>query len=804
MAGSDESTANKHAFDEDGHEDPENHDDSHQGSSRKRQRVRLSCLECRRRKLSCSRELPCDRCVKSGTPERCTYESKPSAVATHSILSAGKNSFAPPENAAVSFGQESRRSTGNTPPVTTTVLKDAARDHERIRKLELEVAQLRNALSKQSSMDGTTIVASPSTTKDASKDTPPGLNIHAFIEGGGCEAKNRKKAATFKNRYFGPHNVWSSLKELSGISCFMKETADEWLKPLNIHKKDRAKRKEDRERKFAEPDLTLETLLPSKAETDTLIGVYLDQFEQLYRILHVPTFKKEYETFWDPAQTRTASFTTLVLSMISVSCCLDMQSSNRFVGVKSSAFQLVENWVLACDTWLNKQSYKHRRLIHYQIMCLLYLAKRVNVIKKKRFWTEAGDLVRIAMTVGLHQDPDTMSPDISPYNKEMRRRIWSTMVEFDIQASFDIGAPTLLSQIHNDTDAPRNIDDDTFDMESLELPMSRPRTEYTDSSYAHFSRQSLPLRLELNKILTGPPIDLEWDQILQYSDMITKEIDALPAWDTDVDQGAGDHHRPQLAQTLLHLQLRQYQIPLHQPFVKLRKSHSRYQTAELIYYTASRDIVLMHDHLCKQGIRALYFLREDSINATVNLCNVALHQPRGSTSLINASHKETLRLIEKCIALKEDKILRCGNHDAWGYSSLCASYGMLEIHLGVKTQEAAKAAAAERFIALHYKLLSHQVPLGGQQQPQADMPNLAPDQITGAQSSSSYATSTPTAAAQLGSAPLPRVGLPLSLPWLQPQPDASQLMVPNPDLNFDLLGSDLNELWGDFTGTDFF
>lgn len=39
---------------------------------RKRQRVRLSCLECRRRKLSCSRELPCDRCIKSGTPDKCS------------------------------------------------------------------------------------------------------------------------------------------------------------------------------------------------------------------------------------------------------------------------------------------------------------------------------------------------------------------------------------------------------------------------------------------------------------------------------------------------------------------------------------------------------------------------------------------------------------------------------------------------------------------------------------------------------------------------------------------------------------
>jgi hypothetical protein len=70
---------------------------------------------------------------------------------------------------------------------------------------------------------------------------------------------------------------------------------------------------------------------------------------------------------------------------------------------------------------------------------------------------------------------------------------------------------------------------------------------------------------------------------------------------------------------------------------------------------------------------------------------------------------ETMKLIEKCIALKEDRVLRCGNNDPWGYSSMCAVLGLLETHLGIKTSEAAKASAAERFISLHYKLLAYQV-----------------------------------------------------------------------------------------------
>lgn len=72
--------------------------------------------------------------------------------------------------------------------------------------------------------------------------------------------------------------------------------------------------------------------------------------------------------------------------------------------------------------------------------------------------------------------------------------------------------------------------------------------------------------------------------------------------------------------------------------------------------------------------------------------------------------QETLRLIERCIILKEDRVLRCGNNDPWGYSSMCAAMGLLETHMGIKSAEAAKASAAERFISLHYKLLAFQIP----------------------------------------------------------------------------------------------
>ncbi len=97
-----------------------------------------------------------------------------------------------------------------------------------------------------------------------------------------------------------------------------------------------------------------------------------------------------------------------------------------------------------------------------------------------------------------------------------------------------------------------------------------------------------------------------------------------------------------------------------------------------------------------------------------------------------SSASETLKLVEKCITMKEDRILRSSSNDPVGYFSICAALGLLETHLGIKTPEAAKASSAERFIGLHYKLLAYQVPPFASQQTQtADDAVAASSQPTG-------------------------------------------------------------------------
>ncbi|KAL7799754.1 hypothetical protein V8C37DRAFT_365349 [Trichoderma ceciliae] len=772
---------------------------SDQPPARKRQRVRLSCLECRRRKLSCDRGFPCERCIKSGTPDRCSYESRNGEVVNAS-------SGIPP-----SFAQLDSRRFGIGDAVSGFSPRDselARQDHDRIRRLELEITQLKTLLSRPgaASLDGSTVVGtnSPSTQKDEGAgdgEARPRAEEQEIIEKSGMAGENGElrffRGKGFRTRYFGPHNASMAFVELTGLCPFMRETADEWLRPVILHdRKDRKRRQEERETVFEQSDPDLEALLPMKDEADALISVYLEQFEQIHRIVHVPTFRKEYTDFWKPgSKQRYAAFTALVLSMMAVASCVHTHESLKFIGMMSNARHWAERWIGACDAWSANQSQKHRRLIHYQVACLLYLGKRVNTIKKKRFWTSSGMLIRDGIAVGLHREPSHMANKITVYNQEMRRRIWATVQEFDMQASFDHGLPTLVSQLHFDTNPPRNLDDEDFDENTTALPPSKPAKEYTFSSFQNLARQSLSLRLELSRLLTGPLSDIDYDQVIRYTNDLTHEIDALPSWDMNPENSSVTKKNPLIAYTLLHVQLRQYIIPLHQPYLKLRKQNSKYQYSEIIYYNAARDIVLLHDKLYEQGVRALNFLREDALTTAINLCSVTMLQPRGSTNMIMINSHHTVKLIEKCIAMKEDRLLRCGNNEPWGYSIMCAALGLLEAHLGTKTTEVAKSTSAERFVNLHYKLLANQEPpVSSATMPGTPLhPTIGPlagpgiGPAPGVDMSDGSKPITPFTF----QAPLPPVSVDQS--WAvndQTQPF-------NLDPSLELLGLNLNELWGE-------
>jgi hypothetical protein len=208
--------SNSPAATESHHDGLDHHDEDGRPPPRKRQRVRLSCLECRRRKLSCDREFPCSRCLQSGTPERCEYETRPGLAPPNKL-------GLPPTALAGLDARLSLPSTGGESPY----FRKDARESDRIRRLELEVAQLKSLLVKQVSYDGSTIQdRSPPDHAKSDAGAEPEVDVPPFLQTQQtCADKDELrffKGQEFKTRYFGPHSAFLAFQEVCLVLLLSK------------------------------------------------------------------------------------------------------------------------------------------------------------------------------------------------------------------------------------------------------------------------------------------------------------------------------------------------------------------------------------------------------------------------------------------------------------------------------------------------------------------------------------------------------------------------------------------------------
>jgi Fungal specific transcription factor domain len=99
-----------------------------------------------------------------------------------------------------------------------------------------------------------------------------------------------------------------------------------------------------------------------------------------------------------------------------------------------------------------------------------------------QIWLLLGLLLRVAMRMGYHRDPSLYS-SVTPFEGEMRRRIWYLVYIFDVLSSFAVGLPDMIRQVQSDTQPPRNLLDSDFGVDTVELPPDRPFTELSPVSY---------------------------------------------------------------------------------------------------------------------------------------------------------------------------------------------------------------------------------------------------------------------------------------------------------------------------------
>ncbi|KAL4782621.1 hypothetical protein BJX76DRAFT_349254 [Aspergillus varians] len=497
---------------------------------RKRPRPVISCQRCREKRLKCDRVSPCQNCSKAGS--LCVFQ--------HGAKRPRLESGGPTTVATTDQGSSAG----------IGVIEDLQR---RLRRVEELLAVRSESENPRCDAPVGSQNQSQSQSQSQSQTAPP----HAYpgilvVKGSRTRYHGPNNRSTLLNRFDGARDIISECTKDTSIFRVAKEVQFLQRKasvamglPESVSEQD-----------FSVELQQLERLLPPAEVCDKLLGLYTTTFEQTFRILHVPTFYRQYTTFLGRLNGDRDKSPAFVPQLTAI-----LAAAFPLLRVNTSKALLI-NLVRA---WLSKLARKQQTEIEtLQSEALVLLARSLRVEPAEELWQASGLLVRSAMVMGLHLDLTTF-PDLSVHQKEVRRRLWSTIVEMDLQASIASAMPTSFPDINFRPLGPTNIDDLDYDEGTTELPPSKPLSEWTDSLAQVTLASSLTIRIRAMSLAQMPGFKLDPTEVLELGRGIETSLrQTPPSLKPAAILSSNVHPSRLLSQLLVNLYIRRPLISLYQ------------------------------------------------------------------------------------------------------------------------------------------------------------------------------------------------------------------------------------------------
>lgn len=141
-----------------------------------------------------------------------------------------------------------------------------------------------------------------------------------------------------------------------------------------------------------------------------------------------------------------------------------------------SADKLLKQFRFALEQALSKAHFLNTSEICVVQAFTLFLTTVRRNDDSRFSWTLTGLVIRLAHGMGLHRDGTQF--DLTPFETEMRRRLWWNILKLDLRSAEEIGTELTVADAMFDTQLPLNINDADISPESIEPPA--PRTGPTD------------------------------------------------------------------------------------------------------------------------------------------------------------------------------------------------------------------------------------------------------------------------------------------------------------------------------------
>ncbi|RKK46624.1 hypothetical protein BFJ67_g8175 [Fusarium oxysporum f. sp. cepae] len=413
----------------------------------KRNRPPKSCEPCRTRKLKCNRSLPCDSCIKRNKQTLCHYASN-----------ADRHDKRGEKNESVA---------------------------DRLKNLESLIATVAQKSQKKDSLSALSLNEN-SLQKEYQTPSPRNAQPSQNFISEAVAHSDDNIASGLVGQVDSSH--WSSI--LENIRAIRDElpAASPQTSTLSSVTLNNEASTSEADFDMGSPDgLSIEHILsalPPRQVCDTLISVFFLSHYTMMPILHPKKFQQEYESFWDSPSETSPVWIALLLALLSLSAGVYEISGMA----RSSQFPIPSSKTLSKKTQecllLSNYTAATEHAVEAFLLLLVGCWLRAKV-SDTNLWFLMGKVVQLAICKGYHRDSTKVPGSrISPFDGEMRRRVWVCLYQLDSLMSFQMGLPSMIPSDFCDTELPRNLNQSDFYPGIAELPPSRPLSENTTISYA--------------------------------------------------------------------------------------------------------------------------------------------------------------------------------------------------------------------------------------------------------------------------------------------------------------------------------
>ncbi|KAK8035440.1 Bikaverin cluster transcription factor bik5 [Apiospora rasikravindrae] len=449
-----------------------------------------SCVTCRRRKVRCDKHMPCGNCRKAHiscifpAPGRAPRRPRP------------KDPNAPPKQTSerevelmkrlrklegiveelsgqIEVDTRQPMSSGNSPEDSSHPLGD----ERRLESTETSPSTAPSGRTTRPSDPGRSIATAGITARQAALNSPmqsPGSS-HVHRDFGRLVLNDDGKRRYVSNAF------WSRMSdELSALRAETEKFTDEESDESDDDGSTPATSTSTKDQQadhhafifgYRSSDVDLRKLHPLPSQIPFIWQIYTENVDPIVKILHVPTMHGIVRQVRADMSNLAPGLEALMFAIYYASIT-SMEENEVQMNFNTDKARLLDQYRFGTEQALAKANFVNTSdaMVVQAITLYLVVVRRND---STRFsWTLTGLVIRIAQSLGMHRD-GTQFADLTPFETEMRRRLWWTLVVVDLRSAEDQGTELVIAERTWDTEFPLNINDNDFGPDMKEFPTER-------------------------------------------------------------------------------------------------------------------------------------------------------------------------------------------------------------------------------------------------------------------------------------------------------------------------------------------